>query len=291
MAGTPWGPGGFSLEARAAAPTAFKVASLRTSEANLSLLLAFATPPPESGEGKEEKRPTSSWWDPESKSPMDPPGSLSPELKSLLQQRLKKEQEVAILKARIAELEQAGKQPKAAISASSGTKRSSGDRPTAAPDDSAILESNHKRQRKSASYHIGLGSHPAGDFYTNPKRIDHILFEHGYLTKINSYETGGSKTLDTKFAKEFNNPDAIIKLLEEGIQGDLERTRVELPRPNTNYTVIHYAFTFPKVGFFDFGDEDWRETNRVEIIAYKFSTKENRGQFVVTAYPVQPVAP
>jgi hypothetical protein len=257
--------------------------------ANLTLLLALATPPPESGEGKEEKRPQPSLSDPESKE-MRSPRSLNSTQKSLLQQRIKKEQEIAALKARIAELENNENQRQSAISGSSATKRGSGDRPAAAPDDAQVPEPSQKRHRTNDSHRIELCSHPDGDFYTSAKRIDHILREHGYTTKINSFETGGDKPLDTKFAKEFNSQEPIIKLLSDGLMGNLDKIRTERPRAGKNYSVIHYAFTFPRVGFFDFGKEDWRETNRVEVIVYKFLSKGNRGQLVVTAYPIQPVA-
>jgi len=274
MAAIPSGLGGSSLGATA----------------NLSILLALATPPPESGEGKEEKRPQPSLPDPETKE-VPSSRSLSSTQKSLLQQRIKKEQEIAALNARIAELENAGKQRQATISGSGGTKRGSGERPMAAPDDSHVPAPSEKRQRKFNPKHIELGSLPDGIFYTNMERIDHILSEHGYFTKVNSHERGGDKPLDTKFAEEFNSQESIIKLLSSGVNGDWEMTQKEPRRPHKKYIVFRYAFTFDKVGFFDFGGGVWHETNRVEVIVYKFSSKRPRGQFIITAYPVRPAAP
>ena len=280
MAAIPWGLGGSPLGAR--------------ETANLSIVLALATPPPGSEEGKEEKRPQPILSDPESKTKgvrkTVPPGPLNSGLNSLLQKKIRKEREVAALKARIAELENAGKQRQAAISGSGGAKRGSGERPTDAPDDSRVPASAEKRQRKFDSNRIELGSLPDAIFYTNRKRINHILIGHGYFTNINSHEMGGDKPLDTKFAKEFNSQESIIKLLSTGLQGDWEMTQIEPRRPHKNYTVIRYAFTFDKVGFFDFGGGVWRDTNRVEVIVYKFSSKRHRGQLVVTAYPVRPAA-
>jgi hypothetical protein len=255
--------------------------------ANLSILLALATPPPEAGEGKEEKWPQPSS-DPESKE-MRSPRSLSSTQKSLLQQRIKKEQEIAALKARIAELENTGKQ-RPAISGSGGTKRGSGERPAAVPDDSRVPDPSAKRQRKFDPHYIELGSHSDEVFYTNLDRIDHILKEHGYSTNINSHEMGGYKPLDTKFAKEFNSQESIIRLLSAGLRGDWEMALVEPQRLHKNYIVIRYDFTFDKVGFYDFGGEDWRETNRVEVIAYKFLSNGKQRQKIITAYPIRPVA-